>query len=130
MRVAGRVMRSVLDKITAHGNSEKGTSIMLKKFVAPALALSLALGSVMTSAAPAHADRGARIGAGIAAGIIGLGVLGAYANARDRGHYRSSCYTVGGGCSYREGHCFYNRYGDYICKRGYQVCEPRRTICD
>lgn len=101
---------------------------MIKKLAAPVLALSLALGAVAAGSQPVEARGGRGVAVGVAAGIIGLGLLGAAANAGPR--YRSHCYTTGGGCYYRDGHCFYNRYGDYICRRGYQVCEPRRTVCD
>jgi hypothetical protein len=99
---------------------------MFKKFLPVFAAATLVAGSMAASVQPAEAGRGGRVGLGIAAGVIGLGVLGAYANARPYGN----CYRVGGGCSYREGKCYINRFGEEVCRRGYKVCEPARTICD
>jgi hypothetical protein len=102
---------------------------MIRTLFAPALAAVMVVGGITAASKPAEANRNGRVAAGVAAGIIGLGILGAYANARGGGGY-GRCYEVGGGCHWREGNCFYNRYGDYVCRRGYQVCEPRRTVCD
>jgi hypothetical protein len=102
----------------------------MKKLLSAVTALTLALGVVASSSEPAEAGRGGRIAAGVAAGVIGLGILGAYAHARDRHYYAGSCYRVGGGCYWKEGHCWYNRWGERHCRRGYRVCEPARTVCD
>jgi hypothetical protein len=101
----------------------------MKKLMQVAMASVLGLGVMAASIQPVEA-RGGRVAAGVAAGIIGLGVLGAYAHARDRHYYSGSCYRVGGGCYWKEGHCWYNRYGEQVCRRGYRVCEPSRTVCD
>lgn len=103
---------------------------MIKKFAAPALALSLAFGAIVAGSEPVEAKKGRGVALGVAAGVVGLGLLGAAASANAGPRYNSHCYTVGGGCYWREGHCFYNRYGDYVCRRGHQVCEPRRTVCE
>jgi hypothetical protein len=101
---------------------------MFKKTLPVFSAIALAAVAMAATVQPAAADRrGRNIGLGIAGAVIGLGVLGAYANARP---YNSSCYRVGGGCSYREGKCYINRYGDEVCRKGYKVCEPSRTVCD
>jgi len=103
----------------------------MKKLASLAMALTLALGIGAASIQPAEASHhGGRVAAGVAAGIIGLGVLGAYAHARDRTYYSGSCYRVGGGCYWKEGHCWLDRYGYEVCRRGYRVCEPSRTVCD
>jgi hypothetical protein len=105
---------------------------MLKKLMASVLALTLAFGAVMTSSAsPAEAGRGGRVAAGVAAGIIGLGLLGAYAHARDR-HYRDYgevCYRGPRECGWVGGRCFINRYGEEICRGGRWSCW-RDTVCD
>jgi hypothetical protein len=102
---------------------------MLKKIAYPMIAVALAAGTALATVQPAEA-RGGRVAAGVAAGIIGLGILGAYAHARDRAYYAGRCYEVGGGCYWREGRCYINRFGDEVCRRSYRVCEPVRTVCD
>jgi hypothetical protein len=100
---------------------------MLKKFTSTAMAAVVAIGlGIAATAQPAEA-RGGRT-----AGLIGLGVLGAVAigaaaaNARGR----DGCYRVAGECSWREGRCYINRYGEEVCRRGYRVCAPSRLVCD
>lgn len=109
---------------------------MLKKILSSLMAVTLAFG--IMAAQPTSADarnRGGRIAAGVAAGIIGLGVLGAIANANERGHdrgyYRSSgeCYEGRERCGYSNRRCFYNSWGDYVCRGGQYRCW-RETICD
>jgi hypothetical protein len=109
---------------------------MLKKLMASLLAVTLAFGAVMTTnTAPAEAGRGGRVAAGIAAGIIGLGVLGAYANARDRGYdrgyraYDEVCYKGPKECGWVGRRCFENRYGDEVCRGGRWTCW-RDTVCE
>ena len=101
---------------------------MFKKTLPVFSALAVAFVAMAATVEPAAADRrGRNIGLGVAGAVIGLGVLGAYANARP---YHNNCFRVGGGCSYREGTCYINRYGEEVCRRGYKVCEPARTVCD
>jgi hypothetical protein len=100
---------------------------MFKKVLPVFAAVALVAGTMAATVQPAEAGRRGNIGVGIAAGVIGLGILGAYSGARA---YNGSCYRVGGGCSYREGKCYINRYGEEVCRRGYKVCEPARTVCD
>ena len=103
---------------------------MLKKIMNIVMAATIAVGLGLAATAPAEA-RGGRT-----AGIIGLGVLGALAvgavaaNAGPRTYYREGCYRVAGACHFKEGRCWINRYGEEVCRRGYQVCEPSRTVCD
>lgn len=100
---------------------------MMKKITQTLMALTLAFGVISTSYQPAEARRG--IGLGIAAGIIGLGILGAAASARSH-HYRDGgCYRGEERCGWRNRHCFYNRYGDYVCRGGSYRCW-RPTYCD
>lgn len=96
---------------------------MLKKLIHASMAVTMLVGVSAATVQPAEA-RGGRTAAGIAAGIIGLGLLGAYASSRDHGCYlgRRECYRA-------DPHCFYNRYGDYVCRGGRYICE-RRRICD
>jgi hypothetical protein len=109
---------------------------MFKKFLSTVMAGVMMLGLSFATVQPAEAGRGGRnVGIGIAAGIIGLGVLGAYAHARDRdrGHYyvreRSECYKGREQCGWHDRHCFNNRYGDYVCRGGTYRCY-RPTICE
>ena len=60
---------------------------MIRKILHPLMALTLAAGLALASFNDAQAGRGSGVAAGIAAGIIGLGILGAAASARDRGYY-------------------------------------------
>ena len=80
-----------------------------------------------------YAGRGSGVAAGIAAGIIGLGILGAAASARDRGYYYyddgPECYRGPRRCHWENRRCFENRYGDYVCRGGDYVCS-RPMICD
>jgi len=101
---------------------------MLKKFALSLMAVAMVLGAMTASVQPAAAGNGGRVAAGVAAGVIGLGILGAYAHAQDRG-YRRTCYEGPRECYWRDRHCFYNRYGDYVCRGGERICE-RRTVCD
>lgn len=105
---------------------------MLKTFMASLLAFTLAFGAVMTTTTtPAEAGRGGRVAAGVAAGIIGLGVLGAYAHARDR-HYRAYdevCYRGPRECGWVGRRCFVNRWGEDVCRGGRWTCW-RDTVCE
>jgi len=107
--------------------------LMMKKLMASLLAVTLAFGAVMTaSTTSAEAGRGGRVAAGIAAGIIGLGVLGAVANARERRHYRYDeevCYKGPRECGWTGRRCFENRYGEEVCRGGRWTCW-RDTICE
>lgn len=99
---------------------------MLNSLKHMALASSL-VAAMAIAAAPAAEARGGRT-AGIVAGtIIGLGVLGAYAHARDRGYHRS-CYEGRERCKVVGERCWYNRYGEYRCKEDVRCYRP--TVCD
>lgn len=100
-----------------------------KTVAAPVAALALAFGPLnMATATPAEAGHGGRIAAGVAGAIIGLGVLGAYAHARDH-YYVRECYPGPERCGYGPRRCFYNDYGDYVCRRGEWRCW-RERYCD
>jgi hypothetical protein len=102
---------------------------MFKKLTAMAMAVVTMFGLAMTTVQPAQAG-GRNVGVGIAAGIIGLGILGAYAHARDREHYRAGgCYKGPERCGWHDRHCFENRYGDTVCRGGVYRCY-RPTICE
>jgi hypothetical protein len=109
---------------------------MIRKLLLSVMALALVAGSALVSAQPADA-RGGRFAAGVAAGLIGLGVLGAYAHARDRDYYPyrprrvygDGCYRGPERCYRAAERCFYNRYGDYVCRGGGLRCH-RPLYCD
>lgn len=102
---------------------------MLKKALYSLMALTMAVGVLATSYQPAEARRGGGVALGVGAAILGLGLLGAHANARERGYYRSSCYKGREECSWKDRRCFENRYGDVVCRGGRYTCW-RPTICD
>ena len=92
-----------------------------------ALTLVAGLSSVVTTSASAE-YRGRRT-AGIVAGtIIGLGVLGAYANAREPRGYSRSCYEGRRQCQVVGQRCWTSRYGEHVCKDDVRCYRP--TICD
>jgi heme A synthase len=102
---------------------------MLKSITHAALAATLLAATTIATAPEAEARRG-RAAAGIVAGtIIGLGIAGAYAASRDRGHYyHRSCYPGRQVCDVVGQKCWYNRYGEYVCKDDVRCY--RREICD
>jgi hypothetical protein len=107
-------------------------SPLLKKAFSALLALTLVFGIAAATATDAEAGRRGRVAAGVAAGIIGLGILGAAADARayDRYEYEGDrCYPGPEECGYRGGGCYENDYGEEICRRGRYTCW-RSTVCD
>ena len=104
---------------------------MYKKLTSMVMAAVTMFGLSVAAIQPVQAG-GRNVGVGIAAGIIGLGVLGAYAHARDRDYYYSrggGCYRGPERCGWHDRHCFENRYGDTVCRGGHYSCY-RPTICD
>lgn len=102
---------------------------MFRKLLQSLMALTLLVGVGAMSVKPAEAGNGGRVVAGVAAGVIGLGILGAYANARERAYYDGGCYRGAPRCEWRPGRCFYTEYGERVCRRGYERCY-RPTYCD
>jgi hypothetical protein len=106
---------------------------MIRQILHCVMALMLAAG--MAAVSGQHAEAGGRgIAAGVAAGIIGLGILGAAAHARDGYDYEDDydgggCYRGPRRCEWENRHCFENRYGDTVCRGGDYVCH-RPLICD
>ncbi len=103
---------------------------MFKKFAQTTAAMTIALGFGIASMSQPADARGGRTAAIVGLGALGVLGLAAAANAGNRTYYNDRCYRVGGGCYWREGSCVINRYGDEVCRKGYKVCEPRRTVCD
>lgn len=111
---------------------------MLKKITNALMALTMVFGLAISSApqAEARGGHGRGLGIGLAAGIIGLGILGASANARGY-PYRSysrydddrECYRGARECHWSGRRCFENRWGDTVCRGGRYVCE-RALICE
>jgi hypothetical protein len=106
---------------------------MIRKILHRLMALVLAAGLAGATVQEAQAGRGGGVAAGIAAGIIGLGILGAAANARGRDYdyYDDgpACYRGPRRCGWENRRCFENRYGDMVCRGGDWVCR-RPMICD
>lgn len=102
---------------------------MNQRIVHLAVAATMATGLALSSVQPAEAGRGGRVAAGIAAGIIGLGILGAYANSRERRYYEPACYRGPRRCRWVGRRCWHDRYGDYICRQGRRRCW-RPVYCD
>ncbi len=112
---------------------------MLKKIMAPVLATMMAFTAVAASYEPAEAGnrhRGRGVAVGVAAGIIGLGILGAAANA---GRHRSDveyddyddreCYRGPEQCGWTNRRCFENSWGERVCRGGRWTCW-RDTVCE
>lgn len=101
---------------------------MLKKIMHALLALTVVLGIAASMSAPAEARRGG-LAAGVAVGtLLGLGIAGAYAGPRYYG-YAGDCYRGPRQCNWVGRSCWYNRYGEYVCRGGeYRCWRPR--ICD
>src|SRR5262245_380492 len=111
-----------------------GRRCMIKKILHPQMALVMDLGPAGASGQEAPAGRVAGVAAGFAAGIIGLGILGAAASARDRRYYddygpEPACYRGPRRCGWENQRCFENRYGDMVCRGGDWVCR-RPMVCD
>jgi hypothetical protein len=102
---------------------------MLKKLMHMAVAIALLGAVTMQSTTPADA-RGGRTAGVVAGTIIGLGILGAAAAARDRDdyYYRDTCYEGARRCEVVGERCYYNRYGEYRCKDDVRCWRPRH--CD
>ena len=103
---------------------------MLKKIAQSAAALMLVLGIVAATIQPAEAHRrGGGVAAGLAIGtILGLGIAGAYAGPRYY-DYGPGCYRGPRQCDYVGRSCWFNSYGERICRGGEYRCW-RPTICD
>jgi hypothetical protein len=104
---------------------------MLKKIAQSVAALMLVLGIVATTVQPAEARRGGGVAAGLAIGtILGLGIAGAYAGPR---YYHDDdapgCYRGRRQCDYVGHSCWYNSYGERVCRGGEYRCW-RPMVCD
>ena len=102
---------------------------MTKKLLQSAAALALVAGifAATTQQAEAH-RRGGGVAAGLAIGtILGLGIAGAYAGPR---YYDGPvCYRGPRECGHVGRSCWYNRYGEPVCRGGeYRCWRPR--VCD
>ena len=106
---------------------------MFKSMTQGLMALTMGFGAMVTAVPAAHADHGRGVAVGLAAGIIGLGILGAAANARGRGSYYvdegRECYRGPRECHWSGRRCFENRWGDTVCRGGNYICE-RPLICE
>src|SRR5262245_46755249 len=101
---------------------------MMKKIMQGAVALALTAGIFAATAQDAYAYRrgGGGVAAGVAIGtILGLGIAGAYAGPR----YYGACYPGPRTCDYVGRSCWFNRYGERICRGGEYRCW-RPTVCD
>jgi hypothetical protein len=102
---------------------------MMKKVMQSAAALALVAGvlAATTQQAEAH-RRGGGVAAGIAIGtILGLGIAGAYAGPR---YYDGpACYRGPRQCGYVGRSCWYNSYGERICRGGEYRCW-RPEVCE
>jgi hypothetical protein len=105
---------------------------MIRKMTQCLFALTLVLGLSASMSEPVEAGhRGGRVAAGVAIGtLLGLGIAGAYSGG-PRYYYRDGgeCYRGPRQCQWVGRSCWYNRYGEYICRGGDYRCW-RPTICD
>ena len=106
---------------------------MFKTMTHALMALTMGLGAMVATVPQAEARHGSGVAVGLAAGIIGLGILGAAANARGRGYYYADegreCYRGPRECHWSGRRCFENRWGDTVCRGGNYICE-RPVICE
>lgn len=104
---------------------------MLRTIEPPLMIFVLVSGLILAPIQQARAHDGAGTAAGIAAGIIGLGILGAAAGAREDHYYASDgeCYPGPRECYWSHRRCFEDPYGDWVCRGGEYVCR-RPLICD
>jgi hypothetical protein len=102
---------------------------MFKKITHSVMALALVTGLMTVNVPKADAHDGRGVAVGVAAGLIGLGILGAAANARGRYYADDRCYYGPRECHYTGRRCFENSYGDTVCRGGRYVCD-RPLICD
>jgi hypothetical protein len=102
---------------------------MMKKIMQSATALALTAGIFAATAQDADAHRrGGGVAAGLAVGtILGLGIAGAYAGPR---YYDGpGCYVGPRRCDYVGRSCWFNRYGERVCRDGEYRCW-RERVCD
>jgi hypothetical protein len=100
---------------------------MFKK--AMTVVTSLALAVTITAASTDHAEarrgRTAAVVGGFALGALVLGAAGAYGQS----YRRSGCYRGPAECRWVGGECYWNRWGEEVCRRGHRECfHP--TYCD
>lgn len=101
---------------------------MLKKIMQTVGALVLVAGIAAALSQPAKADRRG-FGPGVAIGtFLGLGIAGAYAGPRYY-DYGPGCYRGPRQCDYVGRSCWFNSYGERVCRGGEYRCW-RPTICD
>jgi len=103
----------------------------MKKIMQSAAALALVAGIFAATMDEAEARRGRGLGAGIFIGtILGLGIAGAYGGPR---YYDDDddavCFRGPRQCDYVGRSCWYNRYGERVCREGRYRCW-RPTICE
>jgi hypothetical protein len=96
-------------------------------------ALVVVLGVATSTVQPAAAGwRGGGVAAGVAVGtLLGLGIAGAYAGPRYYPYapYAPGCYRGPRHCEWVERSCWYNRFGESVCRGGDYRCW-RPTYCD
>ena len=102
---------------------------MLKKLMQFAAALALVTGIAAASSQPAEAYRRG-FGPGLAIGtFLGLGIAGAYAGPRYYDGPGPGCYRGPRQCDYVGRSCWFNSYGERVCRGGEYRCW-RPTVCD
>jgi hypothetical protein len=101
---------------------------MLKRIAQSAAALTMVAAMVAATVQPAEAHRRG-FGPGLAIGtILGLGIAGAYAGPRYY-EYGPGCYRGPRQCDYVGRSCWFNSYGERVCRGGEYRCW-RPTVCD
>lgn len=100
---------------------------MRRKITASLAALLMAIPLTAGSFSTAEA-RGGRAAAAFVGGAA-LGLLAAEAWRRDRVYVREGCYRGPAECRWVRGRCFYDDYGDRICRPGHRECY-RPVYCD
>ena len=99
----------------------------MKKIMAVAATVLLAISLTVTSIGSAEARHGRK--AGLAVGGVALGILALDAMARDREYVREGCYRGPRECRWVRGGCWYDDDGARVCSRGHRECH-RPVYCD
>jgi hypothetical protein len=102
---------------------------MLRKLIFSLMALTVAVGVVVAGSEPAEARRGGVVAGALVGGLVAGALIAGASRPSYAYSYGPACYAGPRRCEWAGRHCFYNRWGDYVCRGGEYRCW-RPTICD